>query len=198
MKILIIVVFICITNTVAYAQQSFIRWNQNQQLQWDDFTGKVNDSSRFDAESFAEVCYQYKFYNAQDFEFEVYAHFDKNASWSRKEKQCEALLRHEQIHFNIAQLFAEKLKNDFRDFSYTKDFDAEVVQLFNRKKLEYQQMQRQYDEETNHSLNKEKQKEWEDFIGNELSNTRLKLQLAQSIKKDTQEDSRVSLLVNSR
>jgi hypothetical protein len=182
MKIILIIVILFITNP-AHSQES-IRWSENQQLTWEDFLGKVNDTSRYDAECYAEIRYNYKYYTEGDFEFEVYASFDKNTSWSRKHKQSDALLKHEQLHFNIAQLFAQKLKKELDSYTYTASYDTQITDLFNQKKLEYHAMQRQYDEETNHSLNKPRQKQWDDFIYLELRKLRLSLQLAQNSKKD--------------
>jgi hypothetical protein len=177
MKVIIVTAFICISTILTYGQQS-IRWNEGDQLTWDDFTGKVIDTSKYDAECFAEIRYNYKFYSQHQFEFEVYANFDKNSSWSRKEQQSNALLKHEQMHFNIAELFAGKLRNDFQNFNYSANYSEQIDELFSSRKLQYQAMQRQYDDETNHSLNKDKQKEWEDLISLELQKTKQNLQFA--------------------
>lgn len=187
MKVFVMTAFICISTILAYGQES-IRWNESRQLIWDDFTGTVNDTSRYDAECFAEIRYNYKVYSNSTFEFEVFASFDKNSSWSRKEMQTRALLKHEQLHFNIAQLFAEKLKKEFESCSYTVVYNSQILGLFNQTKLQYQAMQRQYDEETNHSLNKEKQKQWDDFIYLEVRKTRLSLQLAQNNKSEVSKE----------
>lgn len=187
MKVFITVAFLCITTITTRAQQTMIKWSGDQQLTWDDFIGKVNDTSKYDAECFAEIRYNYKFYSPTEFEFDVFANFDKSSSWRRKEMQSDDLLRHEQMHFNIAALFAEKLKDEFESSNYSSDFDIQISQLFNEKKREYQAMQRQYDEETSHSLNKEKQKQWEDFISNELRKTKLKLQFVENSKKASKE-----------
>ena len=178
MKIFIAAVLL-IGSLKIYGQESFIKWNETPLLTWDDFTGKVNDTSKFDAECFAEIRYQYKSYTAGKFQFDVYAHFDKNISWSRKEKRSEALLKHEQTHFNIAQLFAKKLESDFKTCNFAENYNDQIQLLFTKAKREYESMQTRYDEETNHSLNKEKQKEWEGLIGYELAKTRLSLQLVQ-------------------
>lgn len=187
MKAFVLAAFICIISTVIYGQPRFIKWQENQQLQWEDFAGPVVDTSKYDAECFAEIRYHYKFYSPSDFRFDVYAHFDKNNSWRRKEMESEALLRHEQLHFNIAKLFVEKLKDEFNNFRYSWNYENEILQLFNGKKKEYHLMQLQYDEETDHSLHREKQKEWEDFIEEELRKTKLNLQLVQSNEIDMEE-----------
>src|SRR4051794_13395397 len=177
MKSLILIAYICFIAISGKAQ--YIRWTEGQSLTWDDFTGEVNESSKYDAECFAEIRYEYRFFTANRFEFEVYASFDKANSWRRKEMQSEGLLKHEQMHFDIAQLYAKKLKNDFESFTYTANFNDQIQLLFEKRKQEYQTMQRQYDEETDHSLNKEKQKEWEEYILYEMVKTNLDLQLVE-------------------
>jgi hypothetical protein len=177
MKACILIAYVCFTTIVGHAQ--YIRWVEGQSLTWDDFVGKVNDSSQYDAECFAEIRYEYRFFTANRFEFEVYASFNKGSSWRRKEMETEALLKHEQMHFDIAELFAIKLKNDFENYSYTANYNEQILFLFEKRKQEYQAMQRLYDEETNHSLNKDRQKEWEDFIMNELHKSKLDLQIVE-------------------
>lgn len=166
---------------VASSQENFIRWNLNQRLQWDDFSGKVCDTSKFDAETFAEICYRYTSDNLKDFKFEVYANFNKNISWRRKNMQCDALLKHEQLHFNIAALFAIKLNREFENYHYTSNYNEEILEIFNKNKFAYQAMQLQYDLETNHSLNRQKQQEWENNLDRELEKTIMPYQLTASI-----------------
>lgn len=185
MKELIITAFICMITAATYGQDNSIRWQDNQLLQWDDFAGQASDTSKFDAQSFAEICYHYTFYSPRDFHFDVFANFRKNTSWIKKQKKSEALLRHEQLHFNIAALYAEKLKDEFSNFHYTSHYEGQIANIFRQKEREYQAVQRQYDEETNHSLNKERQRQWEDFINNELRNTRRRYQLADNVKRPT-------------
>ena len=183
-------VLLFVTNVKTFGQDNtLIRWNDAPPLSWNDFSGKVNDTSKYDAECFAEIRYQYRLYELGKFEFDVYAHFDKDISWSRKEKQSEALLKHEQMHFNIAQLFAKKLQSDFNTCSFTEKYEEQIQDLFAKTKQEYQAMQIRYDEETNHSLNKEKQKEWEVLIDYELAKSKLSLQLVQiELAQNTQKD----------
>lgn len=178
MKALVTLVFICLASIVTYGQENLIRWHENDPLHWDDFTGKVNDTSWYEAECFAEVGYHYTFANPKDFQFDVFANFLKNISWRKKEYQSETLLKHEQLHFDIAELFSMRMKEMFENYNYTEDFETEIQQLFNKMKLEYQAMQQQYDEETNHSLNKRKQKEWETNIIDQLSGMKMKQQFA--------------------
>jgi hypothetical protein len=168
MKACVILVFICSAFCNTYAQENFVTWTNKKQLEWSDFSGPVKDSSHFDAESFAEVRFTYTFNSLQDFHFDVTATFNKNTSWYKKEAQSPLLLKHEQLHFDIAELFAKKLKAEFESFPYTENFRKEIADLFEKKKLQYHLMQDKYDQETSHSLNLEKQRLWEFAIRDEL------------------------------
>jgi hypothetical protein len=134
MKAVAFLVFICSTISTAYSQESFITWNDKKPLQWLDFAGPVKDSSTFDAESFAEVKFTYTFNSLYDFKFEVNATFNKNTSWYKKETQSLSLLKHEQLHFDIAELFAKKLKADFDNYAYTANFKNEIAEIFREEK----------------------------------------------------------------
>ncbi|GEO08072.1 DUF922 domain-containing protein [Segetibacter aerophilus] len=173
MKAFFIVACISTFVTHSFAQDSRIIWNDKQPLQWFDFAGPVNDTSVFDAESFAEVKFTYTFKSPTDFYFDVFANFHKNLSWYKKEYQSEALLKHEQLHFDIAGLYSKRLKAAFDNYQYSNNYKNEIQQIFNEKKIEYHLMQKQYDEETNHSLNKERQKDWEKYIHEQLNETGL-------------------------
>ena len=168
MKPLLVLIGIVICSLTLQAQDSLYVWTEKRTIQWNDFLGRVNDSSNYDAEAFAEVRYKYEFQNIANPRFEVFATFNKNTSWSKPYRQSESLLRHEQLHFDIAQIYAIKLKEEFQHFKYTENFANEIQQIFNAVKAEYHFTQIQCDEATNHSLNKEKQAEWEAYVNQEL------------------------------
>ena len=48
-----------------------------------------------------------------------------------------------------------------RSYNFTSNSKAEVKALYERIENERREMQRQFDEETNHSINKEAEKKWE-------------------------------------
>jgi hypothetical protein len=178
MKAFLLIAFICFTSLHTFSQQNIITWNEKQPLQWIDFAGPVKENSSFDAESFAEVKYHYKFNSPSDFHFEVFANFNKHVSWYKKKSQSEDLLKHEQVHFDIAALYAKLLKEAFETFQYSENYHEEIQEIFSQKKNEYHLMQQQYDEETNHSLNKESQKRWEKFVLDKLNEWKFKFNYA--------------------
>ena len=151
------------------AQTAFIQWNEHRPLTWADFTGTEDASSMFDAESSSEITYSYTFNSLSEYTFDVKAKFLKNRSWYRQKAITPALLQHEQVHFDIAQLYATRLKQALESYRYTDNFKQEIEQVAERYKSEYQLMQKLYDEETNHSTVAAKQRQWESLIRQEIN-----------------------------
>jgi hypothetical protein len=172
MKLFIFLLLLCFSTSAFYQQEDVILWNKNQRLSWKDFTGLADEKSSYYAATFASIRYRYQYsstgkvYNVK---FEVYSYFTKSKSWSKKERQSVALLQHEQLHFDITELYARKLKEELERNKYTENYKSEIAEIFNIKKRELKQMEDKYDEETNHSQNKEKQQEWENYVAKELS-----------------------------
>ena len=82
------------------------------------------------------------------------------------------ILKHEQLHFDIAEVFArklrEKIKNHNKEFFDLESYNKEIDLIYQR----YFLYQERYDRETKHSLNIDKQNEWEEKINlNLLSST---------------------------
>lgn len=172
MKALGIAAILLFISVLTNAQENFVTWNENEPLQWNDFSGKADHSSSFEAESFAEVKYSYQFNSPRDFHFNVKASFNRNTSWIKQGYKSDALLKHEQLHFDIAELYARKLKVAFDNYTYSSNYEEEIVQIFSRVKLIYHKTQQLYDEETNHSLIASVQKEWEVLVKEELDNVK--------------------------
>jgi hypothetical protein len=87
-------------------------------------------------------------------------------SWAKPGIKTPYALSHEQLHFDICYLntlkFLEKiktLKEDTRDDLISR-IQYEYLEFYKKT----HKMQTEYDEETNHSLVKHKQNEWEEKI----------------------------------
>jgi predicted secreted Zn-dependent protease len=74
------------------------------------------------------------------------------------------------LHFDIAELFARKLRRQLKEYKFNKKTVAEDVNnIYMNIMEEHQNMQRLYDEETDHSRLEVKQKEWEKRVETFLS-----------------------------
>ncbi len=101
--------------------------------------------------------------------FSVQAVFMK--SKSNIIQTSDYILKHEQLHFDICELFARKLRKMMleTDFTKVKNIQLEIQKMYNKVNLDYAKYQRKYDEETNHGENPAKQKVWSDDVANQMA-----------------------------
>ena len=147
-----------------------IEWSSNVKLTWKDFLGKPDTSSRYKAVTFTKI-------RVSDEEFDdkiilnFPATFNRSLSWTKNTKSM-SLLIHEQIHFDIAELVARKIRKDCsqhvsRDLSLSYEFIQNTYDYYRTYCLD--SINDTYDSETNHGMIKSKQKEWEKKISKELT-----------------------------
>lgn len=89
-----------------------------------------------------------------------------NSSWVVADQKNDALLAHEQGHFDITGLVARDLVKALGALRASKkdDLQREVSRLFKTHDGRAKSLSEQYDEETNHGRNAEKQSEWQSRI----------------------------------
>lgn len=93
----------------------------------------------------------------------------KDASWVKEGARDEYALNHEQRHFDIVKLVAERFKRKVLADTFTvEDYDGQIGYLFLESYREMNRLQDQYDEETSHSLNRDAQEHWNRRIDSEL------------------------------
>lgn len=144
-----------------------IEWTEGRKLKWSDFKGRPNKLSRNEAltdsgMSIGLIC------NDQTSEVTIKCFFDRSKSWT-KDRQSEYLLAHEQLHFDITELFVRKLRKELSKFNGDcKRLNAHIQDYYNRNYKEFVAYQNQYDRESEHSLDKEKQAYWEQKVAKEL------------------------------
>ncbi len=170
MKWLIISLF-TFTSGTALSQKIFINGNEsNGKLKWADFTGKVDKKSTFNA--FTSYKYKTNFGGIQAKGdsiiingFEVTLELDQPNSWAKTEKVTDELLEHEQGHFNLGILTMKEIIERVNQSKFTKDnFQNSIQKIMNEVSLKYREMGVKYDEETNHSIDKEQQQNWNIFF----------------------------------
>jgi hypothetical protein len=85
-------------------------------------------------------------------------------------KYSEYVLKHEQIHFNICELYARKLRQKISEtnFKKVKKISEEISKLYLKVDKEHVEEQAKYDKDTEHGLNSAKQKIWEEDINNRI------------------------------
>jgi hypothetical protein len=86
-----------------------------------------------------------------------------------KKGPTDYLLNHEQIHFDMGEVFCRKMRKQYKEKPFPNStFAQEASKLYNKILKEYNDEQKLYDKETNHSINKEKQAAWDIKVANQL------------------------------
>lgn len=149
--------------------QDTIYWQPNYKLKWDDFQGIPDSSSKVGAISRPGVKYHLSA-NEDSFTVKVICFFIKSKSWS-KFKESDTLLMHEQGHFDIAELFARKLRKAFAEYKFnTQTVGKDIDKLFILNRQERTEMDILYDKETDFSRNRKQQLIWNKKIKVQLDN----------------------------
>lgn len=166
---LIVGIFMIILGSSADSNNDVIYWSPNYKLNWDDFAG----NPRFDYESISALTssgiIHYKGCKDGEITFKVQAYFEKNESWVKEEARTDHHLTHEQIHFDITELAARRLRKSLKKRKF-KCGEEEEFEIFVSTFIEnWRVEQKTYDFESQHSLDKEQQKEWFYKVQMELS-----------------------------
>jgi hypothetical protein len=156
---------------VAQEIEEGVPWNPNIRLTWADFKGKVPPAAEPAATTASGISYTYSanlLHHEVHLDYEVNAYFYPNESWYRPTLCDENTLSHEQLHFDISELFARKMRDRLERTSFSDDVKAEIRKIYKEILQELQDYQDQYDWETNFSRNREKQLEWNQKIAKAL------------------------------
>ena len=79
------------------------------------------------------------------------------------------MLSHEQLHFDISELFARRLRTRLRETRFSGRVKAEVRKIFEQVNRELSGFQDRYDRETDFSRNPEAQQAWNRAMSKLLS-----------------------------
>ncbi len=97
-----------------------------------------------------------------DFNTNVECVFYPTEFWYKDEDANPHILRHEQIHFDITELFTRKFRQQISELRASPKIKNQLNSLYEAISKASSKMQNLYDEETNHSINKVQQKKWDD------------------------------------
>ncbi|TSD64499.1 DUF922 domain-containing protein [Inquilinus sp. KBS0705] len=105
--------------------------------------------------------------------FKVTLQLNNYKSWMDKARitsaeQLAEILKHEQGHYNIAYLEQQEVIRTMERTRFTANYRAEAMDLFNRIDAKYKQLNIDYDEDTQHSVNKQQQHSWDIYFAKRL------------------------------
>jgi hypothetical protein len=144
-----------------------LAWNEFYKLSWKDFKGQPAENAAGDAGTVVQI--KAKPFMVKDkVEYDVQTFFDREKSWKRAE--APELLAHEQLHFDLAELYARKIRQKVAELQKAgvnelKAYNLEVQKLLS----ESNEADMKYDIETLHGTLDKKQAVWAASIKTELA-----------------------------
>ncbi len=148
-----------------------IYWNETNPLEWDDFKGyaKFDYSNRDISALTSSGIVHYRGCKDGRIIYKVRAYFEMKESWVKNEARTDYHLAHEQLHFDVTELHARKLRKLLSEQDFRCGEEEEFEQYIKKYLHNWEVTQQAYDFSTHHSLDKEKQKDWHHRIAFELS-----------------------------
>jgi len=141
-----------------------IKWCKGHQLNWKDFKGRVPVSSYNAAQTAYEVGFDVNMVG-NEFKFIVTCNFLPHRSWVRKKDASDHILRHEQLHFDIAEIHARRMRKELKNANITpRNLQTKADKIYKKNWDALVQMQKDYDRESNHSINRKEQAQWDKKI----------------------------------
>lgn len=171
-RIIISVVF-TLFGLISFSQEieeSYV-WDAHKKLTWNDFKGSIPPDAIPAATTASGISYTYSanfLHHEVQLDFEVNAFFYPNESWYKPAVCNNLILSHEQLHFDISELFARKMRKRLRETSFSDNVKAEIKSIYNKTLKELSDFQDRYDWETNFSRNREQQLRWNTQVAEAL------------------------------
>lgn len=169
-----LLIILPVLTALAQLADNRIIWSQ-QQLTWQDFSGVPDLSNPSHANTSSGISYSWSMKQSGDeieFIYDVQSYFIPGKSWVKPGKESPHLLAHEQLHFDITELHARKLRKAMEDFDIrsTKNIKPALQIIYKNNEASRTEMQKRFDSESRHSMAPEAQLKWREFVNEELKN----------------------------
>lgn len=156
-----------------FIQKDGVLWSPDKKLKWSDFKGRPERNSKIAAVTASGLSYRFSSMERDGYyevEYTVDTFFYPERSWYQAHMCDEVVLSHEQLHFDISELFARKMRKIMNETRFTKNVKSEVNTIYQEIIKELTAFQDRYDRETNFSMNREAQLIWNKAIKDALEN----------------------------
>ncbi len=140
-------------------------WSATRRLVWSNFQGRPPLSGNEGARTAYGLYYAWSC-KGQVFSYRVVAAFHPHRSWVKTAvvnhiTENPRVLRHEQTHFDITEVFARRMRKQFSGMTRPcAESDAGMKAVARRLVDEERRTQQRYDKESNHGLIEARQTDW--------------------------------------
>ncbi|MGJ8593336.1 MAG: DUF922 domain-containing protein [Aquaticitalea sp.] len=150
-----------------------ISWRDDLKLTWTDFKGPPKAHKYAVAVTASGITFEFsvKELNAEiiSFDTKVEAHFYPDKSWYIKKEGTPQILAHEQLHFDITELYARKFRQQIAQLKVNGKLKTQLRELHLNINKELALAQNLYDQETDNSVNRDFQAKWVLYVEQELA-----------------------------
>ncbi|MCT4629705.1 DUF922 domain-containing protein [Winogradskyella sp.] len=169
--LIITLLFLCF-GTSANNEET-LTWNNTRKLTWEDFKASPNPNSDAVALTASGITFGYSLKTSGkrivDFSASVEAHFYPNKSWYLTDRADDYILAHEQLHFDITELYVRKFRQQLDRLVVNQNIKKQMGQIHIAINEALDKTQKTYDKQTNHSINVEAQEYWNNYVKEELN-----------------------------
>lgn len=146
-----------------------IEWSSIAKLDWSDFKAKKQTTYGFAAAtSTCGFVLESETRNGKTIHF-ISVRFYCDESWYNSNVKIPEILAHEQLHFDICEIFGRKLYKEILKLKRAGALDTQKTETIYYNMLKaYNDYQDLYDLETDHSTNETLQEEWNKKVKQEL------------------------------
>ncbi|SHH46236.1 hypothetical protein [Winogradskyella jejuensis] len=148
-----------------------IEWSEDRTLTWNDFKGEPNTQEYPNTLALTNSGFGFEssFNPFRESEIIVRNTFNTFKSWGLPEHRNAYVLKHEQLHFDITEIFTRKLRKAISDNNLTSKNIDRARALFDATFLEYKLFQDRYDADTQKGEKQDTQEKWEAIVEIELA-----------------------------
>ena len=148
-----------------------IFWSPTRKMTWADFTGTMPKTTRYSAQIFNNFEYIAPL-KLEDgvliINLQMKVYMLKSGSWTSSTSLSDYSIAHEQVHFDLTKIVVERFKQKANQILTIDNYDSELQLLFIDMYREMNRLQKEYDDESNHSVNVLGQQKWQQFVDAEL------------------------------
>lgn len=153
------------------SEEEKIVWNEDRKLTWEDFRGVPSGPESFVASTNSGVSFSFSYKErdgVSEVSYVVASNFYPELSWYRPSRVSPYILAHEQMHFDISELCARKLRKALKSIPEDRDFKENSEVVYQANEAHRRELQEQYDTESDHSNIKEEEYKWRVYIAAQL------------------------------
>lgn len=167
MKKILLIIFLVPFLGFSQEEGEVIKWQDSKKLTWNDFKASPLKMGSTAAMTTTHLGFSYNVVNSK-ITYNITCWFEKERSWGLVKNDW--ILKHEQGHFDIAEIFARKLNKEISQYLFNKTtFQKDLDKIYKSVMDEKDKFQQKYDDETDYSRNKSRQEEWLKKIESELN-----------------------------